>query len=583
MANNVIGSLLVNLGLETARLNSDTEKAARHFNSFDKKASRALNSVKRQASGLGSALTSLTGITGTLSVVGLGALAKSSIDSADKIGKLSDRIGASTEALSQYQHVAELSGVRFETLTMGWQRMTRRVAEAAQGTGEARGALEELNLSAQDLSRLRPEQQFEAIANAISGVGSQSDKVRLAMKLFDSEGVSLLQTMTGGAAGIKAMRQEADDLGLTLTHAATRSAANANDALTRLNSSSKALGLTLAEQLGPTLADVANWLSANIPLALRTAGIYFDQFRIGALTIYADLAEKFSDKDNPIIKSVRATINHLTGELIDAQNQIQNFNSNRYNTSFGGDSGGSDDETNQKAIDALTARLMTEEEKIAESYFNRQEIADAALEQGLINNQEWGDLSTRIHQDRESRLTAITKQEGDKRAKLEQDVQNRIAGMRQSVASLTVGLMRTLGKDSKKWAIAAIAVEKGLSIALAIQNTAVAVTKALSLGPVGYAMIPGIKAMGAVQVGLIAATGIAQAANVSSGGGGISASGAPTPVEPINNPANNTPAGVDPSNEIRIRIVGSGDEFTEMVAKSIEQAEANDRITIIRA
>src|SRR5690606_8170276 len=66
--------------------------------------------------------------------------------SADQMLKLTQRIGGTTESLSELQYVASQANIEFNTLTMGLQRMTRRVAEAARGTGEARGALRELGL-----------------------------------------------------------------------------------------------------------------------------------------------------------------------------------------------------------------------------------------------------------------------------------------------------------------------------------------------------------------------------------------------------------------------------------------------------
>ena len=152
--------------------------------------------------------------------------------------------------------------------------------------------------------------------------------------------------------------------------------------------------------------------------------------------------------------------------------------------------------------------------------------------------------------------------------------------MRSNAVGLAVNLMRTLGQNSKKWALATIAIEKGLSIAMAVQNTAVAVTRAMTLGPPGMAMIPSIKSIGAIQVGLIAATGIAQAANVGSGAGGVTGSGI-TPVstpEPIQSTqAEQQQQGAS----ITIRIVGDGD-FKDLVVKSIESAEANDEIRILK-
>lgn len=232
------------------------------------KTKAAASSVKRSLGGVSSAASSMGAQLGL--AFGIGGMAfaiKQSLDAADKIQKLSIRLGASTEALSEYEHVAKLSGIRVETLNMGWQRMTRRVAEAAAGTGEAKGALEELNVSATDLNNLRPEQQFEVLADALNNVENQADKVRLAMKLFDSEGVSLLQTMENGAEGIRDMRKEAQALGLSLSRDQVDAAAAANDAIERMTAANSALTTQMAIEFAPTIEAVAEFLGKNLPEA----------------------------------------------------------------------------------------------------------------------------------------------------------------------------------------------------------------------------------------------------------------------------------------------------------------------------
>lgn len=215
-------------------------------------------------------------IAGIIGINGLAGMTREVINQADQIGKLNDRLGISTEALSELEHVANLSGVSFGTLTTGMQRMTRRIAEVATtGKGAAKDALAQLNLSAEELIKLAPEKQYERIADALNGVESQSVKVALAMKIFDTEGVSLLQTMTKGAQGIRDMRMEAEKLGLSLSKEQTDAAAKANDAFTRLDAGiqglKRAFGITLA---GP-LANFVTILSDVLPRAIRNLGAPF--------------------------------------------------------------------------------------------------------------------------------------------------------------------------------------------------------------------------------------------------------------------------------------------------------------------
>jgi len=123
-------------------------------------------------------------------------------------------------------------------------------------------------------------------------------------------------------------------------------------------------------------------------------------------------------------------------------------------------------------------------------------------------------------------LTGINAQAATDRSNKERAVQQSIQSMRYQTAQMGIELLSMFAGKSKAAAIAAIALSKGLMIAQTVQSTAAASMRALAeLGPIaGPPAAASIQAMGAVQVGLIAATGLMQAAAASSGGGSISTS-----------------------------------------------------------
>ncbi len=181
----------------------------------------------------------------------------------DQIHKLSIRLGISTEALSELRHVAELSGVKIEGLNTGLQRMIRRVSEAAHGTGEAKNAIKELGLEAAALAQMKPDKMFETIADAIFTMKDPADKVRIAFKLFDTEGVGFLQMMEKGAAGIRELRKETKTV---FTREDANRIAAVNDTMTRFKDSitaaAKEILLTLIpaiESLGTVTNKVAGF------------------------------------------------------------------------------------------------------------------------------------------------------------------------------------------------------------------------------------------------------------------------------------------------------------------------------------
>jgi len=179
-------------------------------------------------------------------------------------------LGISTEALSQLNHAANLSGVPISALEQGLQRMVRRIAEASNGTGEAVNALNELGISASKLKDLTPDKQLEVLADRLNNVENSSDKVRLAMKLFDAEGVKFLQLFTNGSAGIQQMRQEADKLGLTISTSLAADAAKAKDEFTRFTGQMQSFGNVLAINVLPAVTDVTEAINRILGVETRS-------------------------------------------------------------------------------------------------------------------------------------------------------------------------------------------------------------------------------------------------------------------------------------------------------------------------
>jgi arsenate reductase-like glutaredoxin family protein len=216
--------------------------------------------TKRAFASVGAGLSKMAKAAAAFGVAATGATAALTISaarSADQLAKTADKIGATTEALAGLQYAAELSGVSTETMNMALQRMTRRVSEAALGTGEAKGALRELGIEAGQLQQLPLDDQLGVIADAMQEVGSQSDRVRLAMKLFDSEGVALVNTLKGGSAELEKMALEADLLGLAISRTDAAKIEQANDAILGAQKVFVGLGNQLAAEFAPIITGIA--------------------------------------------------------------------------------------------------------------------------------------------------------------------------------------------------------------------------------------------------------------------------------------------------------------------------------------
>lgn len=233
-----------------AEVDKKAKASSARFEKFSKSLVSGLNTAASQAAKYGSIAA------GAVTAAGV-AMVKSGLNSVDALAKTSDKLGVTTEALSRLRFAAEQTGVSTQTMDMALQRMTRRVAEAAMGTGEAVGALKELGISATDIAKQSPDQMFREITKAMGGVETQSDKVRLAMKLFDSEGVSLVNTMKGGASALDELAAQADAAGLSISRLDAAKVEAANDAWNRVRSVFTGISQQLAIKFAPLLAKLA--------------------------------------------------------------------------------------------------------------------------------------------------------------------------------------------------------------------------------------------------------------------------------------------------------------------------------------
>lgn len=234
------------LGESSKRVETGTDKLSRAARSLD----GTMGALRRSISQVTRVMGPLVAAFAAYKLVRWGTQTAELID---QQAKFADRLGISQEALGGLEHAAGLTGVQVSQLHMGLQRMTRRVSEAAMGTGEARDAIRELGIDAGHLTTLTIDQQFRGIAQAMSEVDSEADKVRLSFKLFDSEGVALKNTLALGAAGLDDVQARAEQLGIAISRVDARRVEMANEAILEMKGAFQGLANTAVIELAPSV------------------------------------------------------------------------------------------------------------------------------------------------------------------------------------------------------------------------------------------------------------------------------------------------------------------------------------------
>ncbi len=201
-------------------------------------------------------------VAATGAAVAFVALTKAGLANIDSLKKTADKLGVTTEALAGMRFAAkETANMAQTTFDMALQRMTRRLSEAAQGTGEAVKAINELGLSAQHLASISPDQAMLEIADAMQKVEKQGDRVRLSFKFFDSEGVALAATMKDGSAAFLEGAANAKKYGLAIDDVMAARVEKAQDALGHMGSAVKGVGNAFAVAMAPMITIAASALA----------------------------------------------------------------------------------------------------------------------------------------------------------------------------------------------------------------------------------------------------------------------------------------------------------------------------------
>lgn len=244
-----LSTLTIDLAANVARFESDLKRAGR----VSKKETAKLRKDAVQAG-------KRIGVALAAAAAGLTVMVRQTINAADEMQKLSLRTKASTEFLSEMRLAMELSGIEFSTFTNAMGKMQKAIGDAVVGLSTQKRAFEELGIDLQQFRSLKPEEQFEELAEAIKQVGVQSQRVRIVRDIFGRAGQELLSLFESGKKGIREFREEAQKLGLTIDQDLADNAARFNDQMTRLKRTSTAYFIDLTGDLLPTLNNMADAL-----------------------------------------------------------------------------------------------------------------------------------------------------------------------------------------------------------------------------------------------------------------------------------------------------------------------------------
>lgn len=174
--------------------------------------------------------------------------------------KAEAKTGLSTVALQEWSFAAKTNGTTLEALVPGFKKLAAN-AEAAHNSHSAMAkTFREAGVDAAkykgDMTGLS-----EAVITSLAGMDDKQKQLALTQKLLGRSGMEFLPILSEQAEGLKALKQEAHDLGLILGDDTVKKASELNDQMDRMGLVVTALKYKLAT---PLLGVVSQSLETTI-------------------------------------------------------------------------------------------------------------------------------------------------------------------------------------------------------------------------------------------------------------------------------------------------------------------------------
>jgi TP901 family phage tail tape measure protein len=263
----------------------------------DSRLMRGLKRAEQRLKAFGSAIrsigTRMAAIGSAVFVPMLGAV-KVFASTGSALNDLSTRTGVSAETLSELGFAAEQSGTSLNSLGAALYRMSRRIANAATGSGPAVRALQDLGINAEWFAQLDAAAQFRMLADALNAVENPALAAQYAFEILGDNARELMPLIRQGSAGISKLEAEARALGLTISSETAEDAAILDNALKTLwrvlqqgvfliGSTLAPLVMELTQRIARAAVMVNGWIKQNKVLIVTA-------FKVAAAVVAAGFA-----------------------------------------------------------------------------------------------------------------------------------------------------------------------------------------------------------------------------------------------------------------------------------------------------
>lgn len=305
MGNRSLGTLTLDLIANTGGFRegmSQAERAAEKANQkIRKETAHTIDTVGKWGAAAGAAAAAVAAAMGAMVVQGIEAVAQQN--------DLAESLDVTNRELTSLTRAADLSGVSSDELSVAMKKLNKTIGDAQGGSKSAAEALGALGLTADKLAQMPMDQRFNAIAMAVSGMATQTERAAAVQDVMGKSAQALLPMLQDSGATLELAAKQTREWGLALSEVDVANIAAADDRMSDLGATVSALRNNLAAEFAPVLQVAAERLIGMTTNTGEFRSVAMDTFKVVAKAV-GYVSDLFSAM-HLAIKGIEVTTNSM--------------------------------------------------------------------------------------------------------------------------------------------------------------------------------------------------------------------------------------------------------------------------------
>lgn len=255
-----IFSLYGNIFVENEEANKKIEETTKKGKNSSKTLAESLGATAKTVGKIGTAVVGGA----TAIVTGVGAMATSVADSFGTIDDGAKKVGTSAEEYQKWMYAAKLGGLEASNFEKAMIKQQKAFADAKEGSKGMIEAYERLGINIKEVGSSGD--AFNEVISKLADMEDETTRNALANDIFGKSYADLAPLLAEGSEGIKAWKQECEDLGGVVSGEMVETGANFGDVIDRIKTGLGGAFNMLIGSLFPILQQVLQLVIDNMPI-----------------------------------------------------------------------------------------------------------------------------------------------------------------------------------------------------------------------------------------------------------------------------------------------------------------------------